>query len=77
MPEVRSVNGGASGSSRHIAEAVPALSGRLNAKAHDGRVDLSRLARRGIHADSVRSTTALQDTPTMTSGLRLAPSPGR
>jgi FixJ family two-component response regulator len=63
MSEVRSINDGASGSGRHIAEAVPASSERLIAKAHDGRADIFRQRGRGIHADSVRSTTASKDTP--------------
>jgi FixJ family two-component response regulator len=63
MPKARSINGGASGSGIYIAEAVPASSERLIAKAHDGRADLFRQRGRGLHADSLQSTTASKDTP--------------
>jgi FixJ family two-component response regulator len=65
MSQVWSVNGGANVLGPHIAGAVPASSGHLNAKAHVGRVDLFRHRRRGIHAASVMSTAALQETPTV------------
>ena len=65
MSQVWSVNGSANVLGPHIAGAVPASSGRLNAKAHVGRVDLFRHRRRGIHAASAMSTAALQDTPTV------------
>jgi FixJ family two-component response regulator len=63
MSQVSPVNGSASGLARHIAEAVPASSERFIAKAHDGRADLFRHRRRGIHADSAMSTAASRDTP--------------
>lgn len=63
MLHVRPVNGSASGLPRHIAEAVPASSGRFIAKAHDGRADLFRHRQRGMQADSAMSTAASRDTP--------------
>src|SRR6201986_1998454 len=65
MSQVWSVNGSVNVLGPHITGAAPASSGRLNAKAHVGLVDLFRHRRRGIHADSAMSTAALKDTPTV------------
>lgn len=65
MSQVWPVNGSANVLGPHIAGAVPASSGRLNAKAHVGRVDLFLHRRRGVHAASAMATAALQDTPTV------------
>src|SRR5918993_503707 len=65
MSQVWSVNGSASGSARHIAEAMPASSERLIAKAHDGRADLFRHRQHGIYAHSAMSSATPQVTPTV------------
>jgi FixJ family two-component response regulator len=65
MSQVLSVNGNARGLGRHIAEAVPAPDGCSITKAHYGRAELSSHRRRGTHADSVMSTAASQETPTV------------
>jgi FixJ family two-component response regulator len=63
MSQVWPVNGSASGLPRHIAGAVPASSERFIARAHDGRADLFRHRRRGLHADAAVSTAASRDMP--------------
>jgi FixJ family two-component response regulator len=65
MSQVWSVNSSANVLGPHLAGAVPASSGHLNAKTHVGRVDLFRYRQRGIHADSAMSMAALQETPTV------------
>ena len=65
MSQVLSVNGSASGSARHIAEAMPASSERLSAKAHGGRADLFGHRQHGIHAHPAMSPAAALDTPTV------------
>jgi FixJ family two-component response regulator len=65
MSQVWSVNGGASGLARRIAEAMPASSERLIAKAHGGRADLFLHRQPGIHAHPAMSSAAPPDTPTV------------
>jgi FixJ family two-component response regulator len=65
MSQVLSVNDNARGLGRHIAEVVPALGECSIAKAHYGRAELSRHRQHGTQADSVMSTAASQEMPTV------------
>jgi FixJ family two-component response regulator len=65
MSQVWSANGNARGLDRHIAEVVPATGEGSITKALYGRAELSRHRQHGTHADSVMSTAASQDKPTV------------
>src|SRR5215213_4373736 len=49
----------------HIADVVPALGGRLAARAHGGRDDLFLHRQQALRTDSAMTSTTPQDTPTV------------